>query len=244
MGQSRGRAGVNQPRSSGRTGHRPGDHGASRPGRGHQGRLSAVLARHKTWTSVGAAMLIVMSVAAGCAATPSGQPSTALPAVPTLQPSGASTYLAPASVSAHASAILKAALGHYVKVFTQGKAIVGTTQYPNAAARLTALQNPKSVASRFVAWRKSSGIQQDLATYTDAFRQADAGFNAADEPVSISNWLRDAGTLQSDIGQWINVVVSYQKSAASRKALRAATATVKADIITAQHDVGQVRRGK
>jgi hypothetical protein len=231
MGQSRGRAGVTQPR-------------ARRPGRGDHGRLSAVLARHRTWASVGAAMIIVMSVAAGCAAAPSGQPSAALPAVPTLQPSGASTYLAPASVCAHASAILKAALGHYVKVFTQGQAIVGTAKYPDTAARVTALQNPKSAASRFVAWRKSSRIQQDVATYTDAFRQADAGFNAADEPVSISNWLRDAGTLQSDISQWINVVVSYQTSAAKLRVLRAATATVKADITTAQHDVNQVRKGK
>jgi hypothetical protein len=190
-------------------------------------------------------MLIVMSGAAGCAAqAASSQASASLPPVPTVQPSGAPTYLAPASVCAHASAILKAALGHYVKVFTQGQAIVGKTQYPNAAARRTALQDPKSVASRFVAWRKSSGIEQDVATYTNAFRQADAGFNAADEPVSISNWLRDAGTLQSDISNWINVVVSYQTSAAKLKVLRAATATVKADISTAQHDVTQVRKGK
>jgi len=135
-------------------------------------------------------------------------------------------------------------VSYYANVFARGQAIAGTTQYPNAAARRTALNDPRSVASRFAKWRESSGIEQDISTYTHAFRQADAGFNVSDEPLSIGNWLRDTGNLQADISQWINVELSYQMSAASKTALRAAVTTVNTDINTTRHDVALVRRGK
>ena len=183
-----------------------------------------------------------MGLVAGCAAP---SPANSSPAVaPTTAPSVAPTYLAPASVCNHAAAILKAAVDHYAIAFAQGQAIAGTVRYPNAAARRAALNDPKSAASRFVKWRNSSVIQQDISTYTHAFRQADAGFNVSDEPLSIGNWLRDTGNLQVDISQWINVVVNYQMSATSKTALRAAVTTVRTDISTAQHDVALVRKGK
>ena len=242
MGQSRGRTGVSRPPSPGRTDHGTGGKGPHHPGRGPQGHLSALLARHRAWTGAGAAALIVMGLVAGCAAP---SPANSSPAVaPTTAPSVAPTYLAPASVCNHAAAILKAAVDHYAIAFAQGQAIAGTVQYPNAAARRTALNDPKSVASRFAKWRKSSVIQQDILTYTHAFRQADAGFNVSDEPLAIGNWLRDTGNLQVDISQWINVVVNYQMSATSKTALRAAVTTVRTDISTAQHDVALVRKGK
>ena len=242
MGQSRGRTGVSRPPSPGRTDHGTGGKGPHHPGRGPQGHLSALLARHRAWTGAGAAALIVMGLVAGCAAP---SPANSSPAVaPTTAPSVAPTYLAPASVCNHAAAILKAAVDHYAIAFAQGQAIAGTVRYPNAAARRAALNDPKSAASRFVKWRNSSVIQQDISTYTHAFRQADAGFNVSDEPLSIGNWLRDTGNLQVDISQWINVVVNYQMSATSKTALRAAVTTVKTDISTAQHDVALVRKGK
>ena len=242
MGQSRGRTGVSRPPSPGRTDHGTGGKGPNHPGRGPQGHLSALLARHRAWTGAGAAALIVMGLVAGCAAP---SPANSSPAVaPTTAPSVAPTYLAPASVCNHAAAILKAAVDHYAIAFAQGQAIAGTVRYPNAAARRAALNDPKSAASRFVKWRNSSVIQQDISTYTHAFRQADAGFNVSDEPLSIGNWLRDTGNLQVDISQWINVVVNYQMSATSKTALRAAVTTVRTDISTAQHDVALVRKGK
>ena len=244
MGQSRGRAGVSRPPSPSRTDHGTGCKGPDHPGRGHQGHLSAALARRSAWTGVGAAALIVMSLVAGCAAPSPANSSPAVAPAPTAEPSVAPTYLAPASVCNHAAAILKAAVDHYAIAFAQGQAIAGTVQYPNAAARRAALNDPKSAASRFVKWRNSSVIQQDISTYTHAFRQADAGFNVSDEPLSIGNWLRDTGNLQVDISQWINVVVNYQMSATSKTALRAAVTTVRTDISTAQHDVALVRKGK
>ena len=245
MGQSRDRAGVSRLPSPGRTGQQWTDaQGSSRPGRGHRGNLGAALARHRTWTGVGGAALIVMGLGAGCAAPSPASSSPAAAAAPTTEPSIAPTYLAPVSVCNHAAKILDAAVSYYANVFARGQAIAGTTQYPNAAARRTALNDPRSVASRFAKWRESSGIEQDISTYTHAFRQADAGFNVSDEPLSIGNWLRDTGNLQADISQWINVELSYQMSAASKTALRAAVTTVNTDINTTRHDVALVRRGK
>jgi hypothetical protein len=247
MGQP-GPVGTNHRPPDDRTGHhRAGHQRGGLPGRGHRRRLTA-----GHWVAIGVVAFMVLSVIVYLAdphagESPRARTAGAVTAMPTTAgpvPSTVPTHLAPASVRNHAAMILRTAVDHYARTFARGQAIVGTTQYPNATAGLAALENPNSAASRFAAWRKSTGIERDVSTYMNAFHKADAGFNASDEPASISQWMQDTGTLQADISHWIYVVVSYQISEASQADLDAAAATVRADVKTARHDVALVRQGQ
>jgi len=248
MGQPQRPPGMDQRPAPGQPGrHGTGYQHAPRSG---QGRSRSALARHKIWTGFGIFIVLGVIVYAltprpnnsGHASAPPA--ATASPSNARPSPSVASTYLAPLSVRNHAGAILTAAVNYYASTFARGQAMVGNTQYPNASVGLAAMENPDSAASRFAEWRKSTGIEENVSTYESAFSRADAGFNASDEPASISQWMQDAGNLQGDISQWINVVVSYQISTASQANLDAAAATVRTDIKDARHDISLVRRGK
>lgn len=179
--------------------------------------------------------------AASSPAPPSPTPARSTPAT---APSTAATHLAPQSVRDKAAQILTAATTHYAQVFAQGQQIVGTTQYPDGDAGLAALQDPNSAASKFSAWRQSSKVEQDVNTYMDAFSQADSGFDASDEPASISTWRDDVGNVQSDIAQWVQTAVSYQIATASQTDLDAAAAKVQTDLKTAQVDITAVQAGR
>lgn len=133
-------------------------------------------------------------------------------------------------------AILNASIQHYQDLLTQGKSILGTTPYADGSAGLVAMNDPNSNASKFSAWRQTSKAETDLS-FLDAFKQADAFYNADNEPGAISTWRDDMGTAQSDLAQWVSVAVDWQISAKTTNDLNAAEATFDQDIKQAQADV-------
>lgn len=136
------------------------------------------------------------------------QPTTAQPSQPA-KPSTQSQKLT-ADQKQQVSADLNNGLTHYVDTWHQGEQILGTTQYADANAGLVAMDDPNSAAAKFSTWRQSSKIEQDVTTYLNAFKSADAFYNAANEPDAISSYRDDLGTLQADISTWVSDAVGWQ----------------------------------
>jgi hypothetical protein len=131
------------------------------------------------------------------------------------------------------SAILGRGLAHYVNTWNQGQQILGSTQYADGSAGVAAFNDPTSAASRFSAWRQSSGVEQDVATYLNAFKQADAPYTAANEPSAMGDWRDDMSQLQADITQWVTDSVAWQ--------IRDKTdAQIASDVTTINTDVAKV----
>lgn len=132
--------------------------------------------------------------------------------------------------------ILHKNMMHYQQLLSGGKAALGTTQYADGTAGLVAYGDPTSNASQFRDWRKSSHAEQDVS-YLDAFKQADAFYNADNEPAAISTWRDDMGTAQSDLVQWVNVAVGWQIRTNTTDELHAAEQQFQHDMTKAQADV-------
>lgn len=132
------------------------------------------------------------------------------------------------------SADLNNGLTHYVDTWHQGEQLLGTTQYADANAGLTAMDDPNSAAAKFSAWRQSSNIERDVTTYQNAFKSADDFYTAANEPQAISNYRDDLGTLQTDISTWISDAVGWQIQTTSN-------ATMTKDVQTINNDINQVK---
>ncbi len=98
------------------------------------------------------------------------------------------------------------------------------------------MNDPNSSARKFSAWRQTSKAETDVS-YIDAFRQADALYNADNEPGAISTWSNDMSNAQSDLVQWINVAVEWQISAKTTNDLTAAEGTFDQDMKQVQIDV-------
>jgi hypothetical protein len=128
------------------------------------------------------------------------------------------------------TAILQAGLAHYVAAWQQGQRVLGSTQYADGDAGLTAMDDPNSAAARFSAWRHSSGVEQDVTAYQDAFKQADAFFNADNEPTAIGNWRDDVGTLQTDITTWVSDAVNWQVRGKTDAQMAQDVGTINSDI--------------
>ena len=123
--------------------------------------------------------------------------------------------------------ILTASIKHYQDAWAAGKKALGTTQYADAFEGLAAMDDPTSNAAKVRDWRSSSQIEQDIS-YLDAFGEADAFYNADNEPAAIADWENDMGDLSTAINQWIQTAVSWQISAATDAELAAAEAEVNA----------------
>ncbi|HET7048126.1 MAG TPA: hypothetical protein VFI54_07665 [Solirubrobacteraceae bacterium] len=153
----------------------------------------------------------------------SGSTRLAMPFVPKLN----------ASDKAAVRSILLGSVHHYASLLAQGQQAVGTTQYPNAQAGLTAFSDPNSAASQFSAYQKNHNPVNDTS-YLDAFTKADKYFTAANEPNAITAWQNDAGNAQSDLYAWVNDAVSWQISEIAR-------AKLQADVAKFEHDLGLAR---
>lgn len=177
-------------------------------------------------------------------ATATTTTAPAAPATTRDATSGVVQTLAPAAKRNAAAAILTASIKHYSDEFALGQQIVGTTQYPDAATGLKAMNyDPTSAAAKLRDYQANPNPENDDA-YMTAFTAADANFTADDEPASITPWRDDMGTLQTGISDWINVAVSYQIQEKGQADLDAAAATVRADLARVALDVKGVAAGK
>jgi hypothetical protein len=168
----------------------------------------------------------------------SAQPAPASPPAPA--PAVIPTVASQADRGAAAS-ILTVAGAHYRNVFTQGRVIAGTTQYAGGMAGLSAMEDPNSAAARFRDWRQSTRIEQDVSSYIEAFKQADAHFTADNEPQAIGSWQDDIAAAQADISRWVSIATSYQIGQKTLGDLDQAAAKVNADFAKVDKDVSAVR---
>lgn len=166
------------------------------------------------------------------------QPPT--PLVPIFTPKG---LLAPQTDRDTAAAILNQSIDHYRHVLAQGQAILGTTQYPDAVAGIAAIEgDPNSPAARFKTWHNPNP-ETDFS-WQAAFKQADAHFNADNEPPSISTWRDDIAQAVTDLGEWTRVADSWQIREKTQADLNAAAAKITEDLGKAAHDAQAVAAGK
>lgn len=169
-------------------------------------------------------------------ATATSRPT--VPAQPTNSPAATSSaQKLTATQKQQVSADLNGGLSHYVDTWHQGQQILGTTQYPNADAGLAAMSDPNSPAAQFAAWRKSSGIEQDVNTYINAFNSADAFYNADNEPQAITSYRDDMSTLQADLAQWVQDAAGWQIQTTSDAKMAQDVQTINTDISQAQTDI-------
>ena len=158
----------------------------------------------------------------------------------TRQPTSAPKPTAIAKITAaqkqQVSAILTKNIQHYQQLLAQGKSVLGTTQYADANAGLAAFNDPSSAASRFRDWRQSSNAERDVS-YINAFNQADANYNADNEPAAISMWRDDMSTMQSDLANWVTTAVSWQIRDKTDADLSAAESQFNQDIKQVQSDL-------
>lgn len=155
--------------------------------------------------------------------------TTTIPSATTVTRPGGAQKLGDATKT-QVSSILQTALDHYVTAWKQAQDILGSTQYADANAGIAALGDPNSAASRFSSWRKSSGLEQDVNTYLNAFGKADAFYNAKNEPQAIGSWRDDMGQLQSDLAQWVTDAVGWQVRSTSDVQMSQDTSAINTDI--------------
>jgi hypothetical protein len=168
------------------------------------------------------------------AAAPGADPSPLLAPTP--------HHVGPLAERRAAYKSLTTSITHYRQLLAQGQKIVGTTQYADGVAGLAAMDDPTSAAAMFRDYRQKPDPERDL-TFLAAFKDADQHFTAETEPQAISDWQDDMGTAQSDLSQWVNVVVDYQISKKTQGDLDSAAATVEADLAKAATDAKAVERG-
>lgn len=196
------------------------------------------------------ALFFIIGIANGGSGTPNTavMPSAVVPP-PGTPTNGAAVLpkVAAPAAAAHADregafAVLTANIAHYRSVFGRGQAVIGRTRYANGEEGLTAMEDPNSAAARFRDYRKNPNPELDLS-FQDAFGQADTHFTADNEPQAIRDWRDDMGTMQDDLGKWVQVAVDYQISSKSQADLDAAAAKVRQDLAKAEADARAVRRG-
>jgi hypothetical protein len=176
--------------------------------------------------------LILLSIAFHSGTNTPTAATSSTPAQPA-KPSSQSQKLT-ADRKQQVSADLNNGLTHYVDTWHQGEQILGTTQYADANAGLAAMDDPNSAAAKFSAWRQSSNIETDVTAYLNAFKSADAFYNADNEPQAIASYRDDLGTLQADISTWVTDAVGWQIQTTSN-------ATMTKDVQTINNDISQVK---
>jgi hypothetical protein len=196
------------------------------------------------WRRRAVQTLVVLGVVSilglsACSSTPpaSANQPIATPTQTSKPTSTPSTHKLSASQKQQVSADLNAGLAHYVDAWHQGQQILGTTQYVDANAGLSAMDDPNSAASKFSAWRKTSGIEQDVNTYLNAFKSADAFYSADTEPQAISSYEDDMGALQADISTWVTDAVGWQIHTTDNPTMTQDVKTINTDISQVQADI-------
>jgi hypothetical protein len=175
------------------------------------------------------------------AATVTQQPPKTTPKKPeVVQPSSA-----PISDADRAKvvAILSDNNKHYADIFKQGQDILGTQQYPDGQAGLNAMEDPNSAASKFREYQKSPNPCGDF-TSNDAFKKADAYYNANNETNGIRSWQNDSSPLSSDLCQWVHKAVDWQISSITTAQLKTYTDKVTQDLVVLANDVTDVQNNK
>lgn len=164
--------------------------------------------------------------------------TTSQPAAPASLPplSLPPTRLAPAGNRQKAAAILTANDAYYQQEFDHGVTVILDRGQANSF-------------DAFHTWQQKAST--DIQPGTDAFKQADAQFDASDEPSSISDWRDDNTIVQSDLGTLANdgldvggPDVGGTDDTQARQKVQADITQMKADVATADADAAKVKAGQ
>ncbi len=140
-------------------------------------------------------------------------------------------------------ATLVASTDYYSQLFAIGKNTLGSTQYPNATAGLSALQDQNSAASKFGAFRTNTCLKNDpSANAMDAYRTVSDMYSSAhvQSPSTLDDWNYDTNTAASDICAWASVAINWQISKVSSAQLKAAEQKVTTDLAQVHKDLAQL----
>ncbi|MFC5910238.1 hypothetical protein [Streptacidiphilus monticola] len=200
-------------------------------------KTKAVAASSPTATSSSSPAVSAPPSTTAPAATPSPSPTTAAPKPTPTATSAAplpspSSYLAPASARNKAAGILRANNAYYLAEFNHGVNVVLDRGQPNSYPA-------------FYAWYQKAQTADPQPAMT-AFKQADAVFNADDEPQSISDWRDDNVTMTSDMAQMANdgLGVGGPDDASARQRVEADIKQFQKDYAAVVKDADNVAAGK
>ncbi|GAA1272283.1 hypothetical protein GCM10009665_70380 [Kitasatospora nipponensis] len=191
------------------------------------------------------ALVVVIGIAANAGSKKTGAPAakaTPAPQTAAKVPSPAATaplpplslpptHLAPVVNRARAASILTSNDAYYQQEFNRGVEVI-------------LARGQAGSFDAFHAWQQKAS--QDIQPGTDAFRQADAEFDASDEPSSIGDWRDDNTVVQSDLFALANdgLGVGGPDDTQARQKVQADIAQMKTDMATADADAAKVRNGQ
>ena len=163
--------------------------------------------------------------------------------VATQQPAPVASTSAPVIDMQKVIAALTASTDSYSQLLATGKQVLVTTQYPNATAGLSALNDPNSAASKFSSFRTETCIKNDpSANAMNTYRSVSDQYTAAkvQSPDALDNWNYDTNTAVSDICAWASVAADWQISKVSSAQLKVAEQKVTTDLAQAHKDLSQI----
>lgn len=134
---------------------------------------------------------------------------------------------------------------YYSQLLATGKQALGTIQYPNATAGLSALNDPNSAASKFSSFRTETCIKNDPSVNAmNTYRSVSDQYTVAkvQSPDALDNWNYDTNTVVSDICAWASVAADWQISKVSSAQLKVVEQKVSDDLVKARLDMQTVAK--
>jgi hypothetical protein len=132
---------------------------------------------------------------------------------------------------------------HFATLFALGVQAVGTSQYPNANAGLSAMENPKSEASRFRAYQLTFDPIGDHS-YTSAFNAVSRFYTLQDTPNSLSTWDVDMDNVAVALDKWVSNAPDWQISQLSTAKFQRLKVAVIVAIDRARAEISDVVQGR
>lgn len=167
--------------------------------------------------------------------------TTTLPSVATTtKPSQSTTTETKAKVVG----ILANSINHYKQLLSQGKSILGTTQYADANAGLTAMNDPNSAAVKFGAFKNGLDKGDNLNEYYNAYVQASdylSSKNISGFEDILNDWNDNMGQADSDLHLWATHAVDWQISNYSNADLRRDEQKFLDDLSKASADIAKIK---
>jgi len=110
-----------------------------------------------------------------------------------------------------ATTLLNQSVTRYASLLDQGRAVLGTTQYPGRVAGLNAITNdPTSAASRFSAWQQTAKPYIYQAAYMNTVNQLGHTASGSSGPGTLTTWEDDMSTVGTDFLTWVQDARSWQ----------------------------------
>ena len=143
---------------------------------------------------------------------------------------------------AQAIAGLTSATDFYANLLQQGQQALGTQQYANGEAAITALNDPNSAASKWSTFNKTATSSDYFTAHvTQPYNVASDVFGS-NAPVSLADWQNDMNQVDADLHTWVQHATSWQDSEITSSQLVTYTTKVQQDVAKARADIAAISR--